>query len=651
MEEKRYYKIRSYLDYLYSLNYKERPVKIRDFVESNYFLGKITVQGKAIYPGWWDVIEQIFVDDTRYIVVFTGAIGIGKTWIACAICIPYILYRISCLKDPWSYFELAESGKFDVSFFNLTKSLSATRGFQYLQNALLNSYWFRKHGGGVIKGKAGNEWMELPLFNWVLASPYAKGFSIQGANVVCGIMDEVDSPVESKGQKERILQAYDATVRRFESRFVKDGRSLGRLFLVASKQDELSFLNVYIEQMKDRENVFIVDKPIWEMKPKYHYSGKTFSVLVGDAYTPSKILENEEEKREYIKQGFRVIEVPEEYRPDFELDIIGALRDLAGIAVKGQRRYKLFPSVAWIRFDETKEDPVTVDTLEVSLEDDFDWINVIDLSKFRQDLKVPRYIHLDIAISGDAMAIACSCVAGWQEVEEQEEEGTFRRKIVPVIETDFILRVKAKKEQRIPLAKMRKFILDLRRAGLNIAKFTADLRLASEDTLQILQKAGIRAEYFSVDRNTQASLDFRNLVYEGRWLCHYHKWLFFEMKHIEHDREKNKIDHPETVKEIEVLQDGNIREYVMEGSKDCFDAVVGSVYNCLLEAKRRITPEEAKQMLEKVKERRRSEQGLQEDWFIQDEQTKQEGGIVMNKTEALRKALQKLRRRKRGGLL
>lgn len=596
-------KVFEILDFLYSLNYRERPVTIEQFIKDDYFLGRLTNRGKTIYPGWLEILYQIFSDDTKYIIVFTGAIGLGKTYIACAIAIPYILYRISCLKDPWAFFGLAESGKLDVSFFNLTKSLLQSRGFQYLQTSLKSIQWFKDRGLTVIRGKK-EEMVELSLFNFLLSSPYARGFGVQGGNVVCGIMDEVDSPTESVGQKKRVLQAYEATIRRFESRYVVNGQTLGKLFLVASKQDELSFLNVYIEQMKDSPKVLIFDKALWELKPRHYYSGATFKVMVGDAYTPSRILDDdvtEEEIKALVKQGFRIISIPVEYRSDFELDIIGALRDLAGIAVRGIRRYKLFPTTNWIRFDETKRDPITVSTLEVGLQSSIPWIQFFDFSALRIPLDVPRFIHLDISISGDAMGLAASCVAGWQDVDVETEDGSFRKAREPIIETEWILRVKAKPNDRIPLSAMRKFILDLKNRGYRIKLFSADLKLASEDTLQILQKAGIETTYFSVDRNTQASLDFRNLVFEQRWLCHKHEWLFFEMKHIEYNRETNKVDHPDKVKDIEVLDDGTVRDVVMEGSKDCFDAVVGSVYQCLKHAKEALSLSDMQSLTQKLK--------------------------------------------------
>jgi len=111
--------------------------------------------------------------------------------------------------------------------------------------------------------------------------------------------------------------------------------------------------------------------------------------------------------------------------------------------------------------------------------------------------------------------------------------------------------------------------------------FTADLRLASEDTLQLLSAAGINTDYISLDKTNQPYFDFRNLIYEKRWVCHRHNMLLFELKHLEQDPTDGKINHPAKVMEMEFLNDGGIKEVVMEGAKDISDAVAGSVVTCM----------------------------------------------------------------------
>jgi len=637
-------KLQTFINEVYSHHYKSKPVDVLTFLKEDHYLGYATKNLKNIYPGWIEPIKNILRYNDKYISVLTGAIGVGKTSVVCQFCVPYILYRLMLLKDPWDYFEKAPAGKMEVSFFNLTKSLSGSRGFSYLQNALIHSPWFLKNGG-VIRGTT-NKYLDLPLFKWSMASPYSKGFGSVGGNVIIGIMDEVDAQNESDGQKKRVLQAYDATSRRFESRFVKDGASIGRMFLVSSKQDELSFLDLFIEEMKASEKVQIYDKAQWEIFPQENYSGNMFPVIVGDAYTPPRIIE-ENERIKCLQEGMRVVDIPVEHKFDFERDMIGSLRDFAGIAVRGLRRHKLFSSERFIKecFDKDKEDPMIDITFEVGLDDELPWMRFIDLNKIRIPIDRRRYLHLDISISGDAMAIASSVVSDFVDIDIEQQEGTFERQRMPIIETDFIIRIKARAGDRIPLHCMRRFVLDLKSAGLNIVSFTSDLLLASEDTIQILNKAHIHAEYFSVDKILQPYIDLRNLIYEHRWVCHFHPILFFELKHLELDKDKNKIDHPDKVKDIELIKGGGYRDMVMMGSKDMSDAVAGSVYQCLTNCTIPVTLSSVKTVVQKLKNKDKYD-GMPSDWFISNKSKEDLGGkqVLITDQDKASKMLDTLKR-------
>jgi len=591
--------VNTYLDNLYALSYKERPVDIIQFISDPKYLGQSTNNGKAIYPIWKKTLKRMFLDERKFLVVFTGSIGTGKTYTAyLATC--YILYKIMCLKDPWHYFNLSESGKMNVTFFNLTKSLSASKGFQTLQIFLMRCPWFLENGG-IVRGTT-EQYVDLPLFSYSLASPYTKGFGNLGEHVICAIMDEVDSPIESAKQKIRILKAYEATVRRFESRFVINGKTLAKFFLIASKQDEMSFIEAFVEQNKNSGKLFVSDIPIWEAKPESHYSGVKFPVKVGDQYENPSILNNDTEVEKAIKDGFKVVHVPVEYKEYFERDMVGALRDIAGVSVRGIRRSKLFPSERFLKecYDKTKEDPVRFSTIDVGLNDEFDLIRYLDLTKLRKPKGDARFIHCDIAYTGDALGLACSYVNGYALVNTENEDGTFIRQRAPIIETEWVMRIKAKHQDSIPIHKIRKFILDLINLGYFIKKFTIDLRLASEDTIQLLKNAGVNADYLSVDKTIKPYMNFRNLVFEKRWIMHNHPYVHFELKNLEFDRTLQKVDHPEMVKDIEFLDDGNIKDVVLKGSKDMADAICGSVMGALIESASYVDTAEAVKMMKSL---------------------------------------------------
>jgi hypothetical protein len=583
----------SYLDYLYEKDYKERPVDIETFICDNKFLGQSTNGGKAIYDIWKTELGTILNEDSRTLIVLTGAIGTGKTT-AAYIGMAYTLHKLLCLKNAWRFFDLSDANKMAVTFFNLTKDLGKSRGFGLLQSFMFKSPWFIDKSSSVT-GKV-FPIVNFPLFEYVLASPYSKGFGTVGLNVITAVMDEVDDPNESVKQKQRVLKAYDATARRFESRFVINGESLGRFWLVASKQEELSFLNVFIKQMKGSNRVYVVDIAIWDAKPSTNYCGKKFAVKIGDAYTPPKIL-TDKEAVQASSEGATIKWIPIEYRDDFERDIVGALRDIAGVSVDASRKGKLFNSEKLLLqcYDETKVSPISTNVINTGLKDQKDYITYFDLTKLRSPLNVPRYIHEDIAFSGDGdcVGLGCSHVKEWRKVPIQKADGSFTEKRVKVVETDFTIRFKAPPGDQVPAFKVRKLILDLRSRGLNIKKFTADLVLASTDTAQILGDAGITCEYLSLDRTPQAYLEFRNVVLENRWISGLNAYLHIELKNLEYDEKEGKVDHPDKFVEIEVAKDGDVQELVMDGSKDMADGTVGSVVSALWEG---VTPPNVKEM-------------------------------------------------------
>ena len=612
--------LNTFLQCTYKANYRERPADIITFLKDPNYLGNSTNRGDSVYLVWQEELQHIFDNNRRFIAVLTGAIGTGKTFIA-NIGIAYVMHRILCLKDPWAHFRLAPSGRMNVTFFNLTKSLSASRGFQTLQSFLLKSPWFRQYGteaGGEDKR------LEIPTFSYSLCSPYAKGFGNIGEHVIAALMDKIDSPTESDKQKIRVLKAYEATMRRFESRFVIDGRTIARFFLVSSKQDEMSFLETFVEQMKGSDKVTIADIPLWKAKPQTYFSGATFPVKVGDKFSVSAIITNEDVPKA-IGEGYKIIDVPVEYREYFERDIVGALRDIAGVSVMGLRKSKLFPSERFIRecYDLQKRDPIERVTIDIGLKDTEDLIQYMDLTKIRTPKGVPRCLHCDIAFTGDALGLAMSGIAGWATTHAERADGTIVEQPAPIVETDFVMRLTAKPGDRIPLHKVRKLVLDLKARGFNIKKYTSDLRLASEDTLQLLTRVGIDAGYLSVDKEIKHYMDFRNLVFEQRWRCHFHEYLNFELKNLEYDKDSQKINHPDKVKDVVLLNEGGIREYVVDGSKDLADAVCGSVVGCLIGVE---APMEGARLAEMVKKANETLEDKEKDpyWFMNAGRKKEE---------------------------
>lgn len=127
-------------------DYREIPVSIDTFLDDDTFLGKVTRNGKAIYPTWRNAMRDVFNAGNRFHeIVLTGATRIGKTSTGITMT-AYMLYRLMCLKDPQEFFHKKDVSKFSITFFNITKDLAKGVAFREFNDTLRESPWFCGHG-------------------------------------------------------------------------------------------------------------------------------------------------------------------------------------------------------------------------------------------------------------------------------------------------------------------------------------------------------------------------------------------------------------------------------------------------------------------------------------------------------------------------
>jgi hypothetical protein len=64
--------------------YEETPPTIDEFLNSDYYMGDITNEGKAIYPYWKEFLREMYktpfyeFDDVTKIIILSGSTGTGK---------------------------------------------------------------------------------------------------------------------------------------------------------------------------------------------------------------------------------------------------------------------------------------------------------------------------------------------------------------------------------------------------------------------------------------------------------------------------------------------------------------------------------------------------------------------------------------------
>ena len=112
-------------------DYEEIPVDIETFLTDKNYLGNglIDPDGRfTVFPFWVETLKKIFPNayETNYnTLILTGSIGTGKSFMA-VLCMLYLLHRMLCLKDPYTYYGLQPIDKITFSLINVT--IDAAKG-------------------------------------------------------------------------------------------------------------------------------------------------------------------------------------------------------------------------------------------------------------------------------------------------------------------------------------------------------------------------------------------------------------------------------------------------------------------------------------------------------------------------------------------
>lgn len=136
---------------LYYTDYEEIPVSIEEFLHNRKYLGNALYDPDGhftLFPYWEEKLKEIFPTPTTTnynTIVFTGAIGLGKSTIA-VICLLYMLYRLLCLKDPYLYYGMQPIDKLSISLMNITLENAKGVALDKMNQMILSSSWFMSHG-------------------------------------------------------------------------------------------------------------------------------------------------------------------------------------------------------------------------------------------------------------------------------------------------------------------------------------------------------------------------------------------------------------------------------------------------------------------------------------------------------------------------
>lgn len=558
-------------------DWAEIPVDIETFLHDRRYLGNALYDQEGnftLFPYWEQKLKEIFPTNTttRFnTIIFTGAIGLGKSTIA-VICLLYLLYRLLCLKDPYLYYGMQPIDKISISLINITIENAKGVALDKMNQMILSSEWFMSHGH--MSGITNLEYIPDKHIELIVGS---SNNQVIGRAIFANFTDEVNfgltNDVEKlKKKQKQLISQIDARMR---SRFLR-GTYLPTLNIIASsKNSDQSFLEDYIETKKKNESssTLIVDEPQWIVDNR-KVTGEWFYVAVGNKFLANELIPMGSPQAlvdEYRAKGYTILPVPYGYYEVFQDNIDGALTDIAGIATASSLKY-----ISGIRWNEIKttsyENPFTKEIIEVgnAKDDEAQYYDFFDLTKVPKELKTkPMYIHLDMSMSGDKTGIAGVYVLG----KSPKVEGEAASKEL-FFQVAFHVAIQAPKGYEISFDKHRTFIRWLKKQGFKIKGISYDT-FQSAQLAQQLEADGFETKTISVDRldsETKTQLQyayFKSTIYDRRLIVY------------------NRCDHlTDEILGLERESDGHIQhpEQGTQGSKDCADAICGSLWHASLHA-------------------------------------------------------------------
>lgn len=585
------------LDNLILSDFDEAPVDIHTFLHDKKYLGNALYDNGrfTVFPYWEKTLEKIFPDNisTKYnTIIFTGAIGLGKSTIAVIILL-YLLHRLLCLKDPYNYYGLQPIDKISISFMNITLENAKGVAMDKMNQMILSSEWFLEHG--EMAGTVNLEYRPDKHIELIAAS---SNNQVIGRALFGNFTDEVNfgltNNVEKLKKKQKtLISQIDA---RMKSRFMrtkKDGSTyLPTINIIASsKNSDQSFLDDYIETKKKNESVttLIVDEPQWVVDSRKDNPIK-FWVALGNKFLANELLPldaNEMLIDEYKAKGYRMLAVPIGYWENFQDNLDGALTDIAGISTQSSTKF-----ISGMRWNEIRtssyENPFTKDVITVGNNplDTAQYQDFFDMSKINMDyLRKPLYIHLDMSLTGDKTGIAGVWITRKNATENESDSSEMFFKLA------FSVSIAAPKGFQVSFEKNRKFIRWLKDQGFKIAGITSDT-FQSAQIQQQLKADGFEVAILSVDRlqnidkssnsdsNEPEEASGRTSVKRVCLPYQYLKSTIYEHR-IEVYKKCNQLT--EEILALEKKSDGHI-DHPPKGSKDQIDAVCGAVYNASLHA-------------------------------------------------------------------
>lgn len=545
-----------------------RPVcSVEEFLFGEAYLGQ---KKGDLFPSVVDAMHDLDTDEFDEAVLM-GSLGCGKTTLANLNTIRDI-YKVSCMRNPHATYGIQTGTQIGFTIQSVRLGTAKKVVFDELGRYIRNSPYFKTK---FPYDPYVTTELKFKQFNMKVMPISSSTTGVISMNVLGGQLDEMNFQqkiLKSKNQNadesggfDQAKIMFNTLANRRKSRFVKRGNLPGILFVISSTRfpDDFTEQRASLSTMRGGTDpkIYVYHHSRWSANPS-QFSTETFTVQVGSSTFPSRVLKDGETP----DPDCRTVEVPVDFKEDFDRDTDGNLRDLAGLSTLSthpfitQRQYirKAMDSAAEYGYrpifgreeiDLTKGIPSPI------------------AGNLRTDIRADRHAHIDLGLSKDAAGVAIGHIAG-HRVTRVKIGDKWDIQILPVVAYDMILRVVQPRGGEIQLGDIRRLLISLRdKHDLPIKWVTFD-GFQSADSRQILRTKGFISDYLSVEK-LEPYNNLKSALYTERLLMPQHSFVAKELAGLEEvatNSGKTKIDHRPNE------------------SKDVADAVCG-VANFLLQRK------------------------------------------------------------------
>ena len=296
-------------------------------------------------------------------------------------------------------------------------------------------------------------------------------------------------------------------------------------------------------------NGLVVHNSQWGAKDAKIFMPERFKVLVGNSVLSSKVLEDGEDVTEYEgMEEVQIIDVPMDFYDDFMRDTDTALRDLAGVSTVAitpfiRNRKKIMDAV-----DDSYQHPFTQEVWDMTDRGKFLTEALFKINEFGE--RVPRFhpeasrhVHIDASLRGDATGLAIGHIYGYKEIRKKVGP-IVTVETRPLIQIDLMLRIHPRMGEDIIFQDIRKLIYALHEMGMPIRYVSMD-SFQSADSIQAFKARGYESEVVSVDRPMKAYDTLKQTLYEDRLKMYPYQPAQEELRRLEFNAYKGKVDHPD----------------------------------------------------------------------------------------------------------